>query len=203
MFPAFRSDTLCVPGWRVPFGKRAMVLLLLFCCLAQTVVANTLSGMPATHAHPLLTRSTLSGEATLRFFGMQIYTARLWRQPEFQAENFASYPLVLELEYRRKLKGRAIAERSIKEMRRAGAFNDEQASVWLAQMSEIFPDISAGDRLTGLLLPGEGVEFIQNNHSLGKIYDARFAQLFFSIWLAPTTSEPDMRDLLLGRGGVP
>ena len=60
------------------------------------------------------------------------------------------------------------------------------------------PDVKAGDRLTGLHLPGQGVRFWHNDRLLGEVPDAQFAQRFFGIWLAPSTSEADMRLALLG-----
>jgi hypothetical protein len=163
--------------------------------------SSTAATTPGTSGHPLLPGSRLSGQATLRFFGLQVYHARLWTPPGFQADTLGPQPLVLELEYLRKLKGQAIAERSIQEMRRAGSFTDEQAARWQAEMARLFPDVKAGDRLTGIHRPGEGAAFLYNDQPVGLIADPAFSRLFFGIWLAPTTSEPAMRDTLLGRAG--
>jgi hypothetical protein len=188
----------------------AVAALALGLCLTQPGQANTPPAGPTAVAttaatgatgHPLLPGSRLSGQATLRFFGLQIYNARLWIPPGFQAEALGPQPLVLELEYLRKLKGKAIAERSIQEMRRAGSFTDEQAARWQAEMARLFPDVKAGDRLTGIHRPGEGASFLYNDQPVGLIADPVFSRLFFGIWLAPTTSEPGMRDTLLGRAG--
>ena len=186
---------------------RAVAALAVGLCLALPGQANTPAAAPATVAptaatgHPLLPGSRLSGQATLRFLGLQIYHARLWTPPGFQADSLGPQPLVLELEYLRTLKGQAIAERSIQEMRRAGTFSDETAARWQADMARIFPDVKAGDRLTGVLRPGEGAVFLYNDQPVGRIADPVFSRLFFGIWLAPTTSEPAMRDTLLGRAG--
>ena len=73
----------------------------------------------------------------------------------------------LELQYLRKLEGAAIASRSIEEMRRVGSFTDAQSQSWLASMREMFPNVSAGERITGINLPGEGVEFWVNGQRVG------------------------------------
>lgn len=151
-----------------------------------------------TGGHPQLPGSRLQGQALLRFFGLQVYQAQLWTRPDFRPETMAQQPLVLELQYLRDLKGRSIAERSLEEMRRAGAFSEEQGRRWLAEMQRIFPDVKAGDRLTGLHQPGQGAVFWHNARPVGRVEDALFARLFFGIWLAPTTSEPDIRLALLG-----
>jgi hypothetical protein len=167
---------------------------------ATPTAASTTAAAAAT-GHPQLPGSRLSGQATLRFFGLQVYHARLWIPPGFQADTLGPQPLVLELEYLRKLKGQAIAERSIEEMRRAGPFTDEQAARWQAEMTRLFPDVKAGDRITGIHRPGEGAAFLYNDQPVGLIADPVFSRLFFGIWLAPTTSEPAMRETLLGRAG--
>jgi hypothetical protein len=65
-------------------------------------------------------------------------------------------------------------------------------------MRALFPDVAAGDSLSGLYLPGRGARFFHNGEPLGEIDDAQFARAFFSIWLDPRTSAPDLRAALLG-----
>jgi len=193
----------CSTRWR---AEALALLLALWACGPATGWANTpiASGAaPAVPAaasagHPWLAGSRLQGEATLRYWGLRVYRARLWTLPEFRPQEAQQQPLVLELHYLLELKGQAIAERSVQEMRRAPGFPETQATRWLAQMKQLFPDVKAGDRLTGLHLPGQGVRFWHNERLLGEVPDAQFAQRFFGIWLAPSTSESDMRLALLG-----
>lgn len=65
-------------------------------------------------------------------------------------------------------------------------------------MTSTFPDVKEGDRLTGVHRPGEAARFHFNGASVGELRDAEFARLFFGIWLSPRTSEPALRDALLG-----
>lgn len=149
-------------------------------------------------AHPQLPGSSLQGEATLSFFGLRVYHAKLWTLPDFKVNLIDEQALVLELDYLRDFQGQAIAERSLQEMQRVGPIPKAQASVWLSQMKHIFPNVKSGDRISGLQLPGQGAYFWFNGSSIGQIDDPGFARLFFGIWLAPSTSEPDMRNSLLG-----
>jgi len=151
-----------------------------------------------TLAHSQLPGSRVQGEATLRFLGLKIYHARLWTPPDFKPGALADQPLVLELEYLRDLQGRSIAERSLQEMQRAGHIAQGQAQRWLSEMQRLFPDVKAGDRISGQNIPGKGARFWHNGRLLGQIDDPTFAGLFFGIWLAPTTSEPGLRAALLG-----
>ena len=43
-----------------------------------------------------LPAATLSGEATLSFWGFNVYTARLWVAPGFQANDYAQLAFALE-----------------------------------------------------------------------------------------------------------
>ncbi len=65
-------------------------------------------------------------------------------------------------------------------------------------MKRLFPDVHAGDRITGVHRPGEGAAFFVNGRAVGEVRDSRFAQLFFGIWLSPRTSQPSLRAALLG-----
>lgn len=145
-----------------------------------------------------LRQPTLRGEARLRFFGFPVYRARLWTEPDFNAQAFASHPLVLELNYERSLKGDAIAERSLVEMRRGRTLSQAQEAEWLASMRRTFPDVSDGDSLTGVYLPGQASYFDLNGQARAPVRDAAFGPAFFGIWLAEHTSEPALRRQLLG-----
>lgn len=134
----------------------------------------------------------------MRFLGLSIYEIVLSAPERLQAEAWAAQPMLLTLRYQRSLKGAAIAERSLTEMRRQGAIDDAQAQAWLAGMREAFPDVVDGDRLAGLHDPAEGARFWFNGTAVGPRFDAAFSRRFFGIWLAPQTSEPALRRQLLG-----
>lgn len=140
----------------------------------------------------------LQGQARLRFIGLHIYDIRLWAEAPLRGGAWAQQPLALEIEYARSLDGAKIAERSLTEMKRGGTLDDATAARWLAEMKRLFPDVKAGDRITGMYEPGKAAAFLHNGRAVGEVQDARFAQAFFGIWLAPHSSEPQMREQLLG-----
>jgi hypothetical protein len=140
----------------------------------------------------------LQGTARMRFLGLHIYDARLWVGAQPIAAEWATIPFALELQYARSLKGEQIAERSLKEMQRQGEIPDLAAERWLGNMRQLFPDVDAGDRITGLNVPGTGARFFFNGSFRGEPREADFARLFFGIWLSPRTSEPALRTALLG-----
>ena len=147
----------------------------------------------------VLPGARLQGSGRLRFMGLRIYDARLWSGATAVGTDWVATPLALELEYARELKGELIAERSQAEMRRQADITTSTAERWLAAMKQAFPDVKSGDRLIGLLLPGQGVRFVFNGRVVGEVLEIAFARLFFGIWLSPRSSEPALRESLLGR----
>ena len=191
------------PRARAPQAPRRALLLAL-----GSLGLSGLLGPQALRAEPAappevareLPEARRIGQGRLRYFGLHIYDAELWAGPGLKPGevDYARQPLALVLRYARALDGVKIAERSIEEMRRIGPFSAEQARSWLAFMSEAFPDVQDGDRLTGLLRPGEGASFAFNGSPRASLRDAEFARLFFGIWLAPASSQPRLRLRLLG-----
>lgn len=139
----------------------------------------------------------LSGEKLFRYWGFSVYTARLWVPPGFKPNDFANQPFALELAYLRDFAGADIADRSLAEMKRVGGFSEAQGAQWLARMKEVFPNIKNGETLTGVHQPGVGARFFHNGKPLAEVRDAEFSRRFFGIWLATSTSEPELRSALL------
>lgn len=177
-------------------------LALLWSLAAGTALAQTAADDSRAELQALLPQAQLVGKGRLTFWGFQVYDARLWANPGFKAQGFASDALALELSYLRGFDSQAVAERSITEMRRSAAISDEQAGKWMAAMARVLPDVQKGDRVMGVHRPGVGAAFWMNGKPMGEIRDAEFARLFFGIWLAPTTSEPGLRTALLA-GAAP
>ena len=135
----------------------------------------------------------------MTFWGFQVYQATLWVAPGFAEASYAQSVFALELAYLRDFKGADIARRSIAEMRRQAPLDEAVQGRWENQMRALFPDVKAGDRITGAHMPGTGAMFWSNGRLLGEIRDSSFAKLFFGIWLSPQTSEPELRQALLAQ----
>ena len=105
----------------------------------ETALAQVAEASAATAAP--LSGARLVGQGVLRFLGFEIYRARLWVQPGFDADNYAAHPLALELTYHRDFSADAIAKRSIEEMRRVGSFTPQQATRWQQALSADRPTV--------------------------------------------------------------
>ncbi len=157
------------------------------------------AGAPPPELANALPASRLQGRARLRFMGLYIYEARLWVAAAPVAADWTVVPFAIEIEYARKLWGSMIADRSLSEMRRQGDIAPDAAERWLTTMKALFPDVREGDRLTGVHTPGQGARFFLNGAAHGTPQDTAFSRVFFGIWLSPKTSEPAMRNALLGQ----
>jgi hypothetical protein len=113
----------------------------------------------------------LQGQATLRFMGMNIYHARLWVGENFRAQAWQEYSLALELQYLRGLSGSRIAQRSLQEMQRNTRMSEDRKNRWAQAMNRLFPDVKAGDRITGCYTESglEPARFFLNGQLLGTL----------------------------------
>jgi hypothetical protein len=157
--------------------------------LAMAAPGEVMAALPA---------ARLLGQGTMRYFGFSVYQARLWVGEGFDATRYAQHAFALELQYGRRLYGRAVAERSLEEMRRQGGFSEAQAQAWLSAMTQAFPDVVDGDRLTGLFTPVGPTRFYLNGKLRADVPDPAFGPVFAGIWLSASTSEPALRQRLLG-----
>jgi hypothetical protein len=174
----------------------AGVLLCMALGTGSPARANTLPVPPAIAA--LLPDARLSGEGDLRWFGLKVYSARLWvGRAGLAMERLASAPFALDLQYSTSLKGASIAERSVQEIERMGFGDAQRRGRWLDAMRRLFPDVARGDRLTGVHEPGRGARFYHNDRPLGVVDDPEFASAFFAIWLDERTVAPSLRESLL------
>lgn len=144
------------------------------------------------------------GSGTMRFFGLAVYTARLWTADGFDPHRHAEHPLALELAYARAFSARQIAERSLQEMKRQTSISQATEADWTQKLAALLPDVKAGDRLLGIHRPQRGAVFLAGAQPgakvLGTVEDPLFSALFFGIWLSPATSEPDLRAALVSAG---
>lgn len=169
----------------------------LLCALALLTGLPALANPPEPTLSAALQDKASVGQARLKVWGFDVYDATLYARPGFDAARFGEQRFALDLAYLRNFDGADIAERSIDEMRRVGPMDDARASAWLKAMTDLFPNVKKGDRITGVHVPGSGARFYLNGRLLGEVADDAFSRQFFGIWLSPRTSQPRMRETLL------
>ena len=88
---------------------------------------------------------------------------------------------------------------SLDEMRRLGGGDEAVLARWRAELERVFPDVSEGETIVGVSLPGRGAAFYHQGRLLGEVADPAFAQTFFAIWLDRRTRVPALRARLFGQ----
>ena len=139
----------------------------------------------------------LVGQHRFTYWGFEVYDASLWADSEFSPEDWARQALILELRYLRDFKGADIAQRSIDEMHGQRALGPVQLKSWLDTLQQLIPNVRSGERLTGVYRPGKGMQLLHQDRFVGEVMDAELAQRFMGIWLAPETSQRQLRQQLL------
>ena len=138
------------------------------------------------------------GQGRFRWFGLTIYDAELLTAQPLRDDQWPQQTFGLRLTYARALRGAEIAKSSLQEMEKLGIVPAAQRDAWLQRMTALFPDVNQGDAITGVNLPNRGIRFWRTDRPLGTVDDPVFARAFFSIWLDPKTTAPELRKSLFG-----
>lgn len=135
------------------------------------------------------------GQAKFNYLLWHVYDAVLHSSEEkFSFDK----PFALELNYKRKLYGKKIAESSAEEIRNLGFTDELKLAGWYSQMLKIFPDVDNGTSITGIYKPNGITVFYKNDEKIGEVNDLEFGKWFFAIWFDEKTSQPEFREKLLG-----
>lgn len=132
------------------------------------------------------------GETRLTFWIWDVYDVSLYAA---DGQYDPSRPFALRLHYLRKLKGKAIAERSIEEMRAQG-ISEVKLAGWFTQLEKVFPDVEKGTELIGIFAPGRSTRFYKDGEFIGQVLDPEFGMPFSNIWLGEQSSIPSVREEL-------
>jgi len=151
---------------------------------------------------PAVSGARLIGTAEFSWFGLRLYTARVWSAGAVQGWQ---QPFALELIYHRALSRDTLVQASLDEIKRLAERPLAPATVerWAQMMREAFVDVRPGMRITGLYLPGQGCRFYVDGQLSREIADPAFAQAFFAIWLDPRARDQQLRQRLLGLAANP
>lgn len=173
------------------FKRCACVLIL----LVSTLISTTIAYAADTFVNKYMPTPVVVGEARLKVMFWNIYDAVLYA-PDGDFKQDQAF--ALSLTYLRDFKGENIASRSIDEMRAQGFSDEVKLAAWFEQMKSVFPNVLEGENITGVRASEGVTHFYKNGQHVGTIEDPEFTAWFFNIWFGDKTSQPDMRDKLLG-----
>lgn len=156
-------------------------------------------GVPAAAAdwRAVLPQAQVLGGGDLTWFGLRIYRATLWSANKpFDA----TQPFALQLQYYRSISRERLVGTSMDEIRRLARTPIADATLkrWESQLMSAFVDVSQGDELTGVYLPGRGMQLYDRQRLLAELDDEALARAFFDIWLNPQSRDQKLRQRLMG-----
>lgn len=139
------------------------------------------------------------GEGTFNWSVFRFYRAKLLSESGTFDE---TQPYILEIVYLRRITASQIAQITASEIKRMQFADTPDAhdlpDKWALELEHMLPNVSLGDKLVGVFMPGKGVWFYDAHQSLGHIQAPAFVKAFTAIWLDPQTRAPKLRDQLLG-----
>lgn len=140
-----------------------------------------------------ITASQPYGSGRLTWLVFTAYDATLWTDAPQWSMNA---PFALTLRYRMGFSTQELVERTIDEMEKVAPSSNAHQR-FAAPLTNAFPAVKDGDRITALYIPGQPVRFFHNGRPTSEIADVGFAEPFFGVWFSPRTSEPRLREALL------
>jgi hypothetical protein len=136
----------------------------------------------------------LIGQASLSWFFRPIYEAWLYADTEdFVYPPSSAYTFMLE--YKLPLKQQQIVKETLRQWEKQQV---EVQPAWVELLDTLIPDVRSGDRLALQVDAEQRAQLLYNERSVGQIDDPDFVRAFAGIWLAETTTRPDLRQQLLG-----
>jgi hypothetical protein len=167
-------------------------LLCIICiCLGNSAWANMAA--PA-EIKPYIHSNVPYGEGTYSKFMIDAYDAAIWTDAK---EWSMEIPFALSLKYRMHFTSKDIVGRSLEEMNHVEPLTKEQVEEYNQILGKLIPDVSPGDVITAVYMPGKWEDFYYNGKKTGRIESDALARHFLAIWLSPKTSAPNLRNNLI------
>lgn len=136
------------------------------------------------------------GQADMSWFFIDLYQATLYSQDGRYQED--AYPQALNILYHKSIERQDLLSATKKQWQKIGMHN-EQSRAWLFALNGIWPDIKKGDQLLFRVEPDGLGYFYHNGRLLGGLDSVDFSHAFLAIWLSEKTTEPKLRQQLIGQ----
>ncbi len=139
------------------------------------------------------------GRGELTWFGISIYEASLWTANGKFTSLTDALPVAFTITYARNITSSALAERTVEEWERLDIFDINKRNYWGNKLKQIWPDVKPGDSITTLVTTDRKTIFYHNEKLLHVLDEPAFGTSLLSIWLHANTSEPGLREKLIGK----
>lgn len=166
-------------------------LLITLMLLAAPLRASDGTGMIAS----ILDNPKQRGEATFRWLGLPLYTARLYTAGG--AAFSWSKPVVLQLEYARKISRQNLINATVSELERLEGSQADHAVIG-EKFGPCFRDVDAGDHFAAARVGRDDVQLYFNGTPTCRVSHPNLSSRFLAIWLSDNSRSPDLSRQLRG-----
>jgi hypothetical protein len=155
------------------------------------------------------------GNGKMNFLFWHVYNAEFYAKNSTFEPNV--YPQALKLTYKRNIDKADFIDATLDQwnklhkLDKSITISPAQQAAWVDQLENIFPNIKTNDIILFAINENNESQFSlkqfnpttnsYNNHfqTLGKIKHPEFGPYFISIWLSEHTTEPELRQQLIGK----
>lgn len=169
------------------------ILFLILLCL--TLPQSALSASPPC-TDKVFNANEPYGKASLHKLLFHVYDAEFWTDDPNGWS--MKTPHALYLKYDVSIDKQDLVKRTLEELQRNKAVTSQMLEQYQEKLPSLFRDVRSGQTITALYQPGNGITFCHNAFNTG-VLDNKLAEPFMGIWLGKSSSEPDLRDALLGK----
>ena len=193
--PRFHDDTKVLSVCRSYGRIYSLIVLFSLVFFGSHVSARTSAAMPLS---VVMAEQDLQqvGQAKFSLLFWDIYDSKLSTSSGRYPVRSDKQSVLFEINYLRDISQQELIERTVEQWQHLGMSQREYAS-YIPLLEQMWPDIQAGDSLA-LLIDARGNRFYFNNKFIGDIRPPQFGPRFLAIWLSVNTSQPKLRQQLLG-----
>ncbi|WP_110456267.1 chalcone isomerase family protein [Shewanella algidipiscicola] len=138
------------------------------------------------------------GAGEMSYLFWTLYRAELFASERPLSVNAGNKQVkALRIEYYKTIDKQALVEATAEQWQHLG-YSPADIAQWVVPLQRIWPNVTPGDRLTLLVNQSGMSQFYLADQLIGQIDDPRFGEAFLAIWLSENTSEPKLRQQLLG-----
>lgn len=138
----------------------------------------------------------LLGKATFSVLFWDLYKSELLTSSGTYPMQSKNEKLIYKIQYLKAVSAKELVEHTVEQWKHLEV-KPQKYQTFIPKMSDIWPDLNAGDSLA-LVMSQQKSAFYFNGNLVGSIEDPIFGPLFVDIWLSEKTSEPKLRQQLLG-----
>tara|TARA_R110001583_G_scaffold191_5_gene1831 strand:+ start:628 stop:1188 length:561 start_codon:yes stop_codon:yes gene_type:complete len=136
------------------------------------------------------------GKATFSVLFWDLYKSELLTSSGTYPMQSKNEKLIYKIQYLKAVSAKDLVEYTVEQWQHL-EIKPHKYQAFIPKISDIWPDLKVGDSLA-LVMSHQKSAFYFNDNLVGSIEDPMFGPLFIDIWLSEKTSEPKLRQQLLG-----